>query len=190
MSGLLRRGWPVFLATVVGNAVVQALTTVPRATPSPSAGFLGLAAVSLVALILSVALCIATLRRGVAGGRGPWWRWTDGAAAVAAMLAVALAALASSWLVPVALVIVLIVLAGIVVGRGAAGFVAFRRAPTRSVLLTLVTLVAVGLLWLGALLLGFFVTGWLSAGATWLVFGAVGVVLLCAWTALAARAVR
>jgi hypothetical protein len=188
MIALLGRGWPVLLAVVVGNAVVQAATVAPFATPSASLPFVALALVSVLACVIALAVVMAVLRAAAAGERRLRLRGTDGAASLAVVLAVALAGLVSSWLVTPAIVLAAIVSAGVVLGRGAAGFAAFRRAPVRAVVLTLLSLLIVGLLWLGALVLGFFVTGWPAAGLTWLAFGAVGVLLLCAWTAVARRA--
>ncbi|MBN9153954.1 MAG: hypothetical protein J0J05_08225 [Microbacterium sp.] len=189
MRAVLARGWPVFLAAIVGNAVVQALTSLPQATPGPAVGFVLLAAASGIALVVSLAVVVARVR-GAADAGAPAWRWTDGVAALAGVLVIALAGLVSSWLVTPAIAVVLIVLAGVAVGRGVAGFGVFRHTPGRAILLLLATLAVVGLLWLAALLLGFFVTGWLAAGLTWLAFGVAGVLLLCGWTSLARRAVR
>ena len=188
MRAVLARGWPVFFAVVVGNAAVQALTSLPQATPGPGVVFVLLAAASAIALVLSLAMVVARMRSAADAG-APAWRWTDGVVALAAVIVVALAGLVSSWLVTPAIAVVLIVLAGVAVGRGAAGFAAFRRTPGRAILLLLATLAGVGLLWLGALLLGFFVTGWLAAGLASFSFGIAVVLLLCGWTALARRAV-
>jgi hypothetical protein len=184
MTRLLARAWPVLLAAVGGNAVVQALLVAPFVTPGGSVPFLALALASFCAIIGSLGVVVGRLRSLVSGAGRAWTVW---AACLAVVLAVGLAALASSWLVPPTLTVVLILLAGIAVGRGAAGFVAFRHHPVRAILLTLVALLMVGLLWLGTLLLGFFITGWPAALPSWLAFGLVGVLLLTAWTSLASR---
>lgn len=188
MIALLSRAWALLLAAVAGNAVVQAATVVPFATPGASPAFVGLTLVSLLSCVAALSVVLAALRAAVGGTRRLRLRWTDAAASFAAVSAVALAALASSWLVTPTAVVALIVLAGVVLGRGAAGFAAFRDALVRAIALTLFTLLIVGVLWLGALLLGFFVTGWFAAGLTWLAFGVLGVLLLCAWTERARRA--
>ena len=192
MIRLLARSWPVLLGAVVGNALLQALLVAPFVTPSLSVLFVALFSASFVVLVAALALIVARLRvaaPGVAAGGG-WPRWSDSAASAAVVAAVALASVASPWLSPFAVVVAIMVLTGVVVGRGAAGFVAFRRHPVRAILLTLLTvvvLVLVGPPGLGTLLAGFFITGWPSALVSWLGFGTAGVLLLTSWTSLASR---
>lgn len=172
----------------VDPASAGATTVAPFATPSASLPFVALALVSVLACVIALAVVVAALRAAAAGERRLRLRWTDAAASLAVVVAIALAGLAWSWLVTPTVVLAAIVLAGVALGRGAAGFAAFRRSPLRAVVLTLLSLLFVGLLWLGALVLGFFVTGWPAAALTWLALGAVGVLLVCAWTAVARRA--
>lgn len=187
MSAVRSRGWAVWSAAVVGNAVVQAATVVPFATPSASAGFVLLATASGASLVAALALVVVALRPVTAGSRRWVPRWGDWVVSLAVVLAVSLAAIASPWLLPVALLLAAVLLSGAAAGDRSAGFTAVRLAPARAAGLGLLTLAAVGLLWLGALLLGFFITGWPAAGLTWLAFGIVAVPLLSAWTSLARR---
>lgn len=185
MIALLARGWPVFLVVVVANAVVQAATVAPSVTPSASPEFVGLAVVSALSFASALVLTVAQVRAGVDGKHRPQPRRVDVAASLTFLLAVAVAGIASSWLMVPVIVVALPVFAGFATGRGAAGFAVFHGAPVRSLVLTLFTLVIIGLLWLGALLLGFFITGWPAAILTWLAYGTIGTALLCAWAALA-----
>lgn len=190
MIALLSRGWPVFLAAVAGNAAVQAVLVVPFLAPSFALGFVMLSLVSFLVLAGAVAFVVAGVRSAARrGGRG-WPRWPEWLASAVLVLAVALASLVSTWLVSLAILVTLVVLAGVALGRGSAGFAVFRRTPVRATLLVLVSLVilvVIGPPGLGTLLAGFFITGWPAAALTWLAFGAAGVALLCAWTALAGR---
>jgi hypothetical protein len=180
----------VLLAAVVGNALLQAALVVPFVTPSFSVWFVVLFFASFVVLVAALAVVVAALRVAAPGvGRG-WPRWSEWVASGVVVVAVALASLVSTWLSPVAVLVAIIVLAGVAAGRGAAGFTAFRHHPVRATLLTLLTLVAlvlVGPPGLGTLLAGFFITGWPGALVSWLGFGTAGVLLLTAWTALTAR---
>lgn len=187
MIALMARGWPVFVVAVVGNAVVQSATAAPFATPSTALAFVALALVSASSCGAALIVIVAEVRASASGARRSRPRWAEGAAAFAVVLAVALAGLASLWLVPPAMTIALGVLAGVASGDGSAAFAAFRRTPLGAAALALTTLLLVGLLWIGALLLGFFVTGWLAAALTWLAFGALGTALLSAWTSLVMR---
>ena len=190
MTRLIARAWPVLLVAVVVNALLQAVLVAPFVTPSFSILFVALFFASFVVLVAALAAVVAGLRiaaRGAGRGRPSWSEWVASAAVV---LAVALASLASTWLAPVAVMIAIIVLAGVALGHGAAGFAAFRHHPVRAILLTLVTLVVlvlVGPPGLGTLLAGFFITGWPGAALTWLGFGTAGTLLLIAWTALSFR---
>jgi hypothetical protein len=186
---LVVRGWRVFVPVVIVNAVVQAATTAPFATPAFAAVFVALAAASFVALVVSFVLVVAQAQDGAEGlrFRAPSWRqWTAGLVAV---LVIGASAVASPPLVLLTVTLALIVLPAIraqgAAGRGVfTGFRTFARRPGRAVALTVITLVVLAVLWLGALLSGFFITGVASAALTWLVFGCVGVLLVCAWTAL------
>lgn len=192
MTRLIARAWPVLLGAIVGNALLQATLVAPFVTPSFAVLFVALLVASFVALVATLAVIVARLRvaaLGVGAG-GAWPRWSDSAASAAVVVAIALASIASPWLSPVAVVVAIIVLAGVALGRGAAGFATFRHTPVRAILLTLLTivvLVVVGPPGLGTLLAGFFITGWPGAALSWLGFGTAGVLLLCAWTALALR---
>lgn len=187
---LLARGWRTWVPVVIANAAVQAATTVPFATPAVAAGFLALAVVSLLALVVSVVLVVSQSAASAAGVR---WRapsprlWTAGAAAV---LAIGASAAVLAPLLLLTTTAALIMLPGIAIGAGTfAGFRIFASSPLRAIGLTIITLLLLVLLWLGALLSGFFVTGALSAGLTWLVLGFAGVVLVAGWTALTCRSV-
>lgn len=191
MSTVLR-GWRVFMPVVVGNAVVQAATTVPFLTPGEGLGFVALAVVSAAALVVGAVLIVAAAAAvaGVAGVSGsrvrmPRRLWL--AASVSVVL-VGTAAVTLYPLVPVVLTLAFIVLPGLARGELSSGFVAFVSHPGRAVLLTVLTLLTVALLWVGALLLGFFITGAVSAALTWLAFGAAAVELAKAWAAMAERA--
>lgn len=196
MIRLIARTWPVLLGAIVGNALLQATLVAPFITPSLTVLFVALFVASFVVLVAALAVIVARLRLAAlgagagAGGGDGWPRWSDSAASAAVVAAVALASIASTWLSPVAVVIAIIVLAGVALGRGAAGFATFRHTPVRAILLTpltIVVLVVVGPPGLGTLLAGFFITGWPGALLSWLGFGTAGVLLLTAWTALALR---
>ncbi|CAN5146973.1 hypothetical protein BH09ACT6_BH09ACT6_24060 [soil metagenome] len=188
---LIVRGWRTHVPVVIGNAVVQAATTAPFATPAFSAGFVALAVVSLVSLVVSVVLEAAQAAASAEGTRyrPPSARlWAAGAVAV---VVIAASAVVFAPLLVVTTTAALVVLPSIAGGtrgiRGTAGFSGFRtfaHTPVRAIGLTILTIATILVLWLGALISGFFITGAFSAALTWLVFGAVGVVLICAWTSL------
>jgi hypothetical protein len=52
-------GWRVYVPVIVGNALVQAATVAPFATPAPTAVFVALTAASFVAFVVSVAFVTA-----------------------------------------------------------------------------------------------------------------------------------
>lgn len=179
---LLRRGWHVFVPVVLVNALLQAALVFPFLTPAFSPLFVLLALASGASLIASAVFVLAA----VVGTRvgGSWRLW---AAASLSLIFIGAAALLSLALVPFAIVLALIVLPGVAEGSGIAGFRSFRYSPWRSVGLLLLTLVLWAVLWLAALLLGFLITGPVAAALAWLLFGAVGVWLVCAWSALITR---
>lgn len=185
----LAAGWRVHVPVVVGNAVVQALTTAPFLTPGASFWFVVLAIASYLAFTAALALTAAQARAAADGrGFGPPSAalWSIAGLLVLLVSAVSLLSLLA---VPVVAALALIVLPG-AAARPATllgGFRAFREAPVRAALLALLTIVVVVLLWAGGMLLGLFVTGWPAAGLTWLGSGVVVVVLLAAWTSLAVR---
>lgn len=184
------RGWRVFVPVVLINAVLQAATVAPALTPEPGAGFLALAVASFLAFGAALAAVAAAARAAVVGGRMPWPQWWVWAGSALAVLAVTASALLSPIAAPFAAVLALIVVPGIAAGDGLAGLRVFARRPWRAILLAIGSLLAIIALWIGALLLGFFVTGALAAFATWLVCGAVAVVLVCAWTSLVSETAR
>jgi hypothetical protein len=145
---------------------------------------------SFVVLVAALAVVVAALRVAALGVGRRWPRWSEWVASGVVVVAVALSSLVSTWLSPVAVLVAIIVLAGVALGRGAAGFAAFRHHPMRATLLsllTLVVLVLVGPPGLGTLLAGFFITGWPGALESWLGFGTAGALLLTAWTAVSLR---
>ena len=187
---LFARGWRTWMPVVIGNAAVQAATTVPFATPAVGAVFLALAVVSLLALVVSVVL---VLSQSAASAAGVHWRapsrrlWIAGAAAV---LVTGVAAVVLAPLLLLSTTAALIMLPAIAAGAGAfTGFRVFAAFPLHAIGLTIISILALLLLWLGALLSGFFITGALSAALTWLVLGSVGVVLAASWTTLVRRSV-
>lgn len=187
---IVARGWRVFVPVVLINAVVQAATVAPALTPVPGAGFLALAVGSFLAFSAALAAVAAAARAAVTGGRMPWPHWWVWIGSALAVLAVTASALLSPLAVPVAAVLALVVVPGIAAGDGLAGVRVFARRPWRAILLAIGSLLAIVVLWIAALLLGFFVTGAIAAFATWLVSGAVAVMLVCAWTSLVSEPAR
>lgn len=184
------RGWRVFVPVVVVNAVVQAATVAPAFTPEPGAVFVTLTVLSFAVLSAALGATASAADASTAGSSMTFPHWSVWAASALAVLGVTASALLSPLAVPFAVVVALVVLPGIAAGRRSAlaGFRIFARRPAHAVLLTVGSFVTLAILWVAGLLLGFFVTGPAAAFATWLVFGAAAVVLVCAWTALQARA--
>ncbi|MGU3647071.1 hypothetical protein ACLBXX_19105 [Microbacterium sp. C23T] len=180
------RGWRIFVPVVIGNALVQALTTAPFLTPAMDAGFVLLAVASAAALVASTALIVAHARAAVEPTRVRL-TWRLVVAASVTVIVVGVVAVVALPAMPVALALAFVVLPGVARGGVLSGFRVFGVAPGRAIALTLVTLVAIVLLWVGALLLGFLITGPVSAALVWVAFGAVAVVLTAAWTALGRR---
>lgn len=175
---LLARGWRVFVPVVILNALVQAATVLPFLTPGSDLVFVLLALASAVALVISAVL---TAAQAVRDSRLhlPWSLWV---AASLAVIAIGASALLSLPLILVTLTLAFIVLPGVAAGRPWAGLRAFGSAPLRAIGMTILTVLILIALWIVALLLGFLITGAVSAGLTWLLFGAAGVWLACAWT--------
>lgn len=187
---IVARGWRVFVPVVLINAVVQAATVAPALTPEPGAGFLALAAASFLAFSAASAAVAVAARAAVVGGRMPWPRWWVWFGSALAVLAMTASALLSPIAVPFAAVLALVVMPGIAAGDGLAGVRVFARRPWRAILLSIGSLLSIVVLWVGALLLGFFITGAIAAFATWLVSGAIAVVLVGAWTSLVSETAR
>lgn len=184
---LIAQGWRTYLAVVIGNAALQAATTAPLATPAADAGFIALAFVSLLALVVSLVLVVARCALSAAPVREARWRaplprlWIAGAAAV---LAIGASAVVLAPLVLLTITAAVIMLPAIASGAGwFSGFRVFATAPLHAISLTIGTVLVLALLWVAALLSGFFLTGALSAALTWLVLGTAGVLLIAAWSA-------
>lgn len=186
---ILGRTWAVWIPAVLIGAVIQALLVAPFVTPGASWAFVALTAAALAALVTQLTVVGGAYRAALDGARFGWPRGIAWLGILALVVAVALAAVASPWLVIPAATIALVILPAIlgVPGRHAGGFTLFRRAPVRALLLTLVSLILVALAWLASLLLGLFVTGWVGAGLTWLLYGLIGVILVAAWVATPRR---
>jgi len=178
------RGWRIHVPVVVANALVQAATTLPFLTPAASASFILLTLASFAALAAAAALVAAQAAASAGSFPFRWPSWTLWMSAAIVVLLVGTGSLISPFVVPVACAVAIIVLTGAAArpSRPFAAFRLFANAPLRAIGLSLLTLVVLGLLWVVALLLGLFVTGALGSGLTWLVFGAVAVVLIAAWT--------
>ncbi len=170
-------------AAVLANAAVQTLLLIGDPVPAVDAWFAVALALSITALVVAVAGVTA----GVSGtGRGHLRAWPRvgllGWALVLTVVTAASAVLSPPLaLVPLLAAIVLLPAAAVAAGVGAAFRLAarvFRRAPVRAASTLLGAVVLLGLAWLAALLLGFFATGWPASLATWIVFGAVGALLL------------
>lgn len=173
-------------AAVLGNAVVQALCVIPGATPSGDSLFLALLAASVASLVAAATAVVALL-----GGSGARWLRALAAVVLALVIVGALAVVSPATLVPALLVaFVLVSPAGTPDATAWSGLRAFAWHPVRAVLLAVLTLVALVVLVVGALLFGFFLTGALGSFATWVVAGALGVMLARAWALLAVRARR
>lgn len=162
-------------AVVVLNAGVQA-TLVALAPRDPLSGVgLGTAVASVVALVV-VAWLVA--------------RWTSPARpslgwGVVAALAVGLAAIAVPAAVPVVVVIGALVLAA---GTPAAAVRVVRGRPGRSVGWAVITIVAVVVGWVAALVLGLLVGDAVGSAVTWLLVGALAVLVAGGWGSLVTSA--
>lgn len=160
---------------VLAHAVLQALTVLGDPVPIVSLGFAASFALSLV--LLAVAAWAATTLIL----RAPW-HWTG----LAWMLGLVVIATALSIVAPVAtplaLLVGLVLVPSVIAGTGPLGGLrAFRQHPVRHVfgLLGALALIVVG--WAAALVLGLFVTGFVAAVATWVVFGALGALVVAGW---------
>ena len=184
------RAWRALVPVVLANAVVQAVSVAFALTPAIAVAFVLLALLSFLALTASLAVIAAAAHAAATTRRFRWPGWSLWAGAALATLAITASGLASPLLVPFVEVLVLIVLPGIAAREGSwrAGLRMFRAAPVRASLLAVGSLLVVLVLWIIGLLLGFFVTGAISAFVTWLVFGATGALLVCAWTSISFRA--
>lgn len=178
-------------AAVLANAVVQSLLVTGDPVPEPAAWFVVAAALSFAAVVVTVAVVAAAvsgtgrgrLRTRPGLGLLVWALVLTVVTAGCAVLSPLLA------LVPLLAAVVLLPAAAVAPGVGAAFRLAarvFRRAPVRVAFTLLGAVVVLGLAWLAALLLGFFITGWPASLASWIVFGAIGALLLH----LGARLVR
>lgn len=169
------RRWPVIASTVVATAVVQALLVVTDPEPLPAPLFIVLSLASFVALVAAIAMVAAAASGRVRpGARLVLW-------STVVVLAVVLLSFVSPLTVPLTIAAALVVIpaAAANVPNPFDGFAVFRTGPFRSTIAVLVAIVVLLVDWLVSLLLGFFVTGPVSAGLTWLWFGATGAVLLC-----------
>lgn len=173
MSGLTRA--LVVTGIIVVNAVVQALTVLGDPVPVASLAFVGSVALSVVAIAVS-AWAVVTV---VYGAR---WRWVGLAWMLGTVILATALSILSPFLAPIAIVLGLIVVPGVVAGDGPlGGFRAFRRHPVRHSVgvVGVLALVVVG--WAAALVLGLFVTGFAAAVGTWLIFGALGTLVVAGW---------
>ena len=181
-------GWRVFVPVIVINAAVQAATVISDPVPAATVQFAALLAVSTLSVIVAIWLVFAGARAAVHEVRGWRARWLLLLWAAISVVATVVASLIIGALAIVPLLAALIVLS--TVADGASPQTAFRgiaRAPLAYSVSLVVALVVIALCWVAALLLGFLVTGVASAFATWLLFGAVAVVLACRFSVLRAR---
>ncbi len=165
----------VVTGIVVLNAVVQALTVLGDPVPVASLAFAGSVALSVGAIAVS-AWAVVTV---VYGAR---WRWVGLAWMLGTVILAAALSILSPFLAPIAIVLGLIVVPGVVAGDGPlGGFRAFRTHPVRHSfgVVGVIALIVVG--WAAALVLGLFVTGFAGALATWLLFGALGALVVAGW---------
>ena len=193
MTGMWRawaRGWKVFVPLIVVVAVIQSATVLANPQPAPELLFSLLVAASLVVTIGAVAIATEAALAGVDGRpiHAPAGRvllWTSVIVVAVVVVSVLLAVVT-----PLAIAFALVLLPAVADGRRNPlhGLVVFTRHPGRAIVFALLALLVIALSWVVALLLGFFVTGPLAAGVTWLWFGLVGTLLLCAATSLYRRA--
>lgn len=189
------RGWPVFVAGVVGNAAVQALLVFGDPVVEPGLGFAALVAASAASVVLTVAAVAIAALAAVDGrpltGAGAWRRlapvagWTTALGLLAAVGSVLVV-----WLGPLLLLAGPLLLPAVAAGSAhptAAAVRAVRGSPGRTVIAVLAYLLLVAISWLIALLLGFLVTGPLAAAITWLWFGGAAVGVLCMWSSVFRR---
>jgi hypothetical protein len=150
------------VATVVVNAAAQAAIVGIAPRDPFSAGAILLAALSLLALVVAAAI--------IAGRTVAW-------TVIGAILVVA-AAVVLPYAVPV---VVAVAAAVAVSGSPGAALAVARRHPIRTALLLLVTVLFVLLGWVSALLFGLLFGGVPGSAATWLVAGALAVVVVALW---------
>lgn len=193
MTGMWRawaREWRVLIPLTVVVAVIQSATVLGDPEPAPDWIFALLVTASLVTTIAAVAIASETSLAGVDGRpvRAPGGGLVLWSAVI--VLGVAVVAVLLAVVTSLAIVLALVLLPAVADGQRNPlhGLVVFTRRPVRAVVFVLVALLVIALSWVVALLLGFFVTGPLAAGVTWLWFGLVGTLLLCAATSLYRRA--
>lgn len=199
-----RRGaWLLVVSVVVGNAALQAATTLPAVTPGSSLSFWALAATSGISVVLALAAVLGRMRamelgasagsanlgdveeREISGDRPGRFAASSALFALLVTLIVGLAAVLWSPLVLLTVPLGLIAAASWVATGGVyRGFRVFTRRPWAAAMLAVLSVGVVALLWLGALFSGFFIAGWFSALVTWLAFGFVGTGLLATWARL------
>lgn len=186
------RAWAIILPVIVVNAVVQALLILPDVTPDLTVGFVLLAIVSLLVLIVSFALVGSAVLQAAVGRvdvrqvlvqarqRLPMLVvWSLGLL-VAVLLGLSL------WLLPgfIILAITPYLLLAVLDGRSNPLKVNFSVLGRRvgSWLFTLALIGATALIiWLLAVVTGFFVTGAPGALIGWLGLGFVSSWFTCAW---------
>ncbi len=165
----------VVTGIVVLNAVVQALTVLGDPVPVASLAFAGSVALSVGAIAVSACAVVTVVH-------GARWRWVGLAWMLGTVILAAALSILSPFLAPIAIVLGLIVVPGVVAGDGPlGGFRAFRTHPVRHSfgVVGVLALTVVG--WAAALVLGLFVTGFAGALATWLLFGALGALVVAGW---------
>lgn len=173
MSGLVRA--LLVAGIVVAHAVVQALTVFGDPVPIVSWGFAASVALSVVALSVAGWAVVTLVWRAR-------WRWQGLTWMLGTVILATALSILSPVLPPLALLLGLIVVPAVVAGGGPLdGFRAFRRHWVRHAfgLLGVAALIVVG--WAAALVLGLFVTGFAAAVATWVLFGALGSLVLAGW---------
>lgn len=165
--------------TVIGGAILQAMTALPGYTQAdPTIGWVAGAS----ALVLVVQLWAGSVAVVRLCGERPAVRRAGAWAAVVVVGGVVVAVL-----VPPAVVLYATVASA--VGAAAASgrplrlaATVFRHAPVRAVLATILALVLSVVSWVVAVVSGFFLTGVLGGIAMWVWFSVVGAVLLGVWT--------
>ncbi|MGK9148170.1 hypothetical protein KXS11_11145 [Plantibacter flavus] len=183
--GLVAHGWRLLVPAVIGNAVVQALTAAPLATPEATWSVGLRVGGSALAVLIATILVLSQLRASALGDR----LWPPRARLVWFVLvasAVVIAATVLLWplLIPATAAAVLVLAPR---PADVTWWSVFRVDPARSVLLFAGTLLVLTLLVVGAFLSGFFISGRGSALLVWVVVGAVVTLLVAAWTARACR---
>ncbi len=193
MTGMWRawaRGWRVLVPLILVVAVIQSATVLGNPEPAPDWIFALLVTASLVVTIAAVAIASEAALAGVDGRpiRAPGSRLVLWSAVI--VVAVTLVAVLLAVVTPLAIVVALLLLPAVADGQRNPlhGLVVFTRHPVRGVVFALVAVVVLALSWVVALLFGFFVTGPIASGLTWLWFGLVGTLLLCAAASLYRRA--